>query len=45
MHAVRIHRKDNLNVAEIPAPDVGKAAQALAVVQKSAQPRKALVGI
>ncbi|WP_406710727.1 hypothetical protein QEV54_01295 [Trueperella pyogenes] len=45
MHAVRIHRKDNLNVAEIPAPDVGKAAQAFAVVQKPALPRKALVGI
>ncbi|MEW6906496.1 hypothetical protein [Trueperella pyogenes] len=45
MRAVRIHRKDNLSVAEIPAPDVGKAAQAFAVVQKSAQPRKALVGM
>ncbi|AJC70694.1 hypothetical protein QEV69_01270 [Trueperella pyogenes] len=45
MRAVRIHRKDNLNVEEVPAPDVGKAAQALAVVQKSALPRKALVGM
>ncbi|MGV4416815.1 hypothetical protein QEV67_01370 [Trueperella pyogenes] len=45
MHTVRIHRKDNLNVEEVPAPDVGKAAQSFAVVQKSAQPRKALVGM
>ncbi|MEW6904914.1 hypothetical protein [Trueperella pyogenes] len=43
MCAVRIHRKDNLNVEEVPAPDVGKAAQALAVVQKSAKPTMVLV--
>ncbi|MEW6881256.1 hypothetical protein [Trueperella pyogenes] len=45
MRAVRIHRKDNLNVEEVPAPDVGKAAQALAVVQKPAELHKALVGM